>query len=108
MKTQNESGWAPLHEATVNGHLEVVQLLLHLGADIGIRTFEGDTPLHKAVRWGHAEVVRKLLVVGADKDAIDLVRTSEDISSFCTSLRSNQLPVRERCRIACRDVIYKR
>ena len=38
----------PLHSASENGHLPIVGLLLAKGADVNVRTENGDTPLHLA------------------------------------------------------------
>ena len=44
----------PLTMAAANGRTEVARLLLAKGADINVRTDEGDTPLHDAASRGHA------------------------------------------------------
>ena len=38
----------PLHSASEHGHLPIVGLLLAKGADVNVRTENGDTPLHLA------------------------------------------------------------
>lgn len=48
------SGATPLHLATQNDHLEVVRLLIQLGADMDRAGGEtGTTPLHAAAFKGH-------------------------------------------------------
>lgn len=39
------SGIRPLHEATENGYIEIVRLLLAYGADPLLATYSGHTPL---------------------------------------------------------------
>lgn len=51
------SGATPLHLATQNDHLEVVRLLIQLGADMDRAGGEtGTTPLHAAAFKGHLGV----------------------------------------------------
>uniref|UniRef100_A0A182Q708 Uncharacterized protein n=1 Tax=Anopheles farauti TaxID=69004 RepID=A0A182Q708_9DIPT len=62
-------GWLPLHEACINGHADVVTLLLDKGAhvnDKGGTKCEGITPLHDACRNGHLDVIEVLLQRGAN------------------------------------------
>ena len=66
MPTKTNTG---LVVAANQGHLEVVRILVDLGAnkDQG-RTDNGATPLFIAAQIGHLEVVRFLLESGANKD----------------------------------------
>ncbi|CUS23994.1 LAQU0S13e00914g1_1 [Lachancea quebecensis] len=65
---QDNAGNSPLHEAALNGHLNIVQLLLHNGADVNIQSHEPvkDTPLIDAAANGHLKVVKLLLKYNAD------------------------------------------
>ena len=60
-----------LHLASKNGHLCVVEFLLHNKADINAkgRELESGTPLHYASRNGHLRVVECLLNQKADINA---------------------------------------
>lgn len=73
-------GKAAMHEAAIEGHLDIVQLLIDLGADIDIKqTPRGDaakrkfhglrTPLHWAADRGHDDVARLLIDSKADINA---------------------------------------
>lgn len=43
------------------GHLEVVKLLLRLGAEVDAAREDGATPLFKATHKGHLEIVKELI-----------------------------------------------
>ena len=64
--SDDETGWAPLHEATALNHKNVVELLLERGSDPNRSTIKGWTPLHLASRRGEEEMVKLLLRKGAN------------------------------------------
>jgi ankyrin repeat protein len=64
-----DSGWAPMHEAAMHGHTEVITYLLEQNADVNVRSALGSTPLHWAARGGHADAARVLIDAGGDVDA---------------------------------------
>jgi uncharacterized protein len=59
-------GQTALMWAAAEGHADVVQMLVELGADVRLRLSSGFTPLLFAVREGRSGVVRVLLKAGAD------------------------------------------
>lgn len=65
---QDNAGNTALHEAALNGHLDIVKLLIENGADVNMQSFEmfKDTPLIDASANGHLDVVKYLLSHGAD------------------------------------------
>lgn len=60
-------GCTALHLAAINGHVNVVRLLLDRGAAINSQSSDHDTPISGAVRSGQAEVVQVLLDARADR-----------------------------------------
>lgn len=77
----NRAGWTPLHYAATGPNVEVVALLLGLGAEINARAPNGNTPLMMAVRYGDEENVKLLVKRGANKTLVnDLKQTAEDLA----------------------------
>ena len=67
----NSHGWTALMEASMNGHAEIVTILLEEGADVhdGVEELLGNiifVPLQLAIENGHAEIVRILIEHGAN------------------------------------------
>ena len=67
----NDRGSTALHFAAENGHIQIVELLLDLGADLEAIDVDGDTPLMCAAIGGHSEVFKMLLSRGADADILN-------------------------------------
>jgi hypothetical protein len=63
---RESDSWSPVHGAAFNNHAETVRILASYGADLNIKTCNGETPLHGACEYGYTEVVRVLLEAGAD------------------------------------------
>jgi ankyrin repeat protein len=60
-EAQNIYGNTPLHFASVEGHVAIVQALLRGGANILTANNQGKTPIHKAVSRGNSEASKYLL-----------------------------------------------
>ncbi|KAJ1483169.1 ankyrin repeat-containing domain protein, partial [Baffinella frigidus] len=72
----------PLFAAVWGNHLNVVLLLLQLGANIHATNNDGATPLHFAAFKGHTDLARLLLERGADLgDETITGMTPEDIAT---------------------------
>jgi len=72
--TLDHAGWSPLHEVSIAGRADLVELLLDAGANPCLHaTTENLTPLHDAVSNGHIEVIRLLVSRGADINAKNLL-----------------------------------
>lgn len=77
----NGNKWTPLHKAALDGHEEIVELLIKKGANVNITNPVNETPLHDAAKEGHKKIVELLLNAGADKSLINKDNnTSADLS----------------------------
>lgn len=70
-KEYNDSGFFPLHRASMYGDLALVQRLVALGAKLDAQTEQKRTPLHYACLEGHSEIVQYLKDQGADIEKQD-------------------------------------
>ena len=68
---KDRSGSAAVYLAAANGHTEVLQLLLHSGADPDAGSKSGLTTVHQAARMGHAKALQLLLQSGANPHTAD-------------------------------------
>ena len=66
----------PLYWASLNGHLDVVKLLVSAGALVNLPNCTMATPLHAAATNGHLRVVEYLLHKGADINTSDIYNSS--------------------------------
>ena len=64
-------GGTPLHDAALNGHKEIAELLIAEGAEVNAKGKPGRTPLHWAAYNNHKEPVILLIGKGADVNAIE-------------------------------------
>ncbi|CAO3636165.1 unnamed protein product [Cunninghamella blakesleeana] len=65
MNCTDYDGRVPLHVASREGHIEVVEFLLKHGASLHVRDKSGHTPLYEALSKKRSEVVRMLRCAGA-------------------------------------------
>ena len=65
LSIRDEDEYTPLHRASYNGHTDVVEYLLHSGADVEARTIDGWQPIHCACRWNKVQTAALLLQNGA-------------------------------------------
>ena len=70
----DQRGFTPLHEASGEGHVSVVFLLLAMGAYLKARSREGWTALMSACYNGHKDVVKVLIAAGLDINLFNKVR----------------------------------
>ena len=68
-ETQDDTQRTGLHNAALNGNIQIVAILLKAGARVDPRDTVGNTPLVYAADRDHADVAKLLLDVGAQVDA---------------------------------------
>jgi ankyrin repeat protein len=71
LSIKNANGDTALIEASRNGHLEVVRILLRAEAEVDEVNPRGQTALLVAAAGGHARIVELLLAAGADRGIAD-------------------------------------
>nr|XP_014099700.2 ankyrin repeat and SAM domain-containing protein 1A isoform X4 [Bactrocera oleae] len=62
INSQDVNGYTPLHHACLNGHGNIVRLLLMHSAAPDMPDIRGSTPLYLAAWAGHDEIVKQLLL----------------------------------------------
>ena len=82
----NKPGWTPLHYASTNGHLPVINLLLDEHAYIDAASPNGTTPLMMAAHYGTPAAVKLLLTAGADP----LLKNVQGLTALDFSVRGNR------------------
>ncbi|KAG0033372.1 hypothetical protein BGZ81_008582 [Podila clonocystis] len=60
----NNKGWSPLTTAARFGAAGMVEILLHLGADLNHKDDDGSTALHHAAAYGHLQTIALLIEKG--------------------------------------------
>lgn len=83
----NKPGWAPLHYAATNGHLEAMNLLLEENAYIDAASPNGTTPLMMAAHYGTESAVKLLLEAGADP----LLKNTQGLSALDFANRGSRI-----------------
>lgn len=71
MNQGDDHGFSPLHWASKEGHLKIVELLIQRGARINATNRGDDIPLHLASAHGHRDVVHLLLRNRADVNFVN-------------------------------------
>ena len=90
-KDAKHNNWTPLHYASENGHLEIVQFLLSNGAEVDAVDSDNVTPLLHAASRGHVpvDVVEALLDRGANINH----QNNDKITPLHYAALGNLLPV---------------
>ena len=82
----DNAGNTPLQIASLEGHADVVRVLLNARCDVYCKNSDNDTPLIDAVENGHLDVVKLLLHAGSDprqtnatgEEPLDLLKPEND------------------------------
>ena len=67
MSAQEPNGWTALMFAAMHGNTEIAKMLIDAGADVNIKTKDGETPLQRAEKIDKAGL-------GKTKDVIKLLK----------------------------------
>ncbi|XP_050458784.1 ankyrin repeat and death domain-containing protein 1A-like isoform X2 [Cataglyphis hispanica] len=67
----DKKGQTPMHYACAEEHLEAVEALIGLGANVDAQDNDGNTPLHVATRTRHTGIAQLLLKAGANTELTD-------------------------------------
>ncbi|XP_058789490.1 ankyrin repeat and SAM domain-containing protein 1A-like [Phymastichus coffea] len=82
---QDSSGYSALHHAALNGHKEVVKLLLQHEASTNIVDAKGSSPLHLAAWSGNSEIVRLILSQGPSVPNVNLTTKDNETALHCAA-----------------------
>ena len=91
---RRDHGTTPLHWASSEDYVDIVEALLAHGADPNAAASDGCTPLHYAAREDAAGAVAALLRGGADADAVNAGgrRAEEESTTTRTAGRARISP----------------
>ncbi|XP_014481383.1 PREDICTED: ankyrin repeat and SAM domain-containing protein 1A-like isoform X2 [Dinoponera quadriceps] len=82
---QDASGYSALHHAALNGHRDVVRLLLQYEASTNVVDAKGSSPLHLAAWAGDAEIVRLILSQGPSVPKVNLATKDNETALHCAA-----------------------
>ncbi|MDT4897300.1 MAG: hypothetical protein QOH25_2377 [Acidobacteriota bacterium] len=71
LDASNDTGWTALMIATIEGHVDVVRVLLEYGAEVSAENNRGWTALRFAVSMDETEILYMLLAAGAEANIAD-------------------------------------
>lgn len=97
-------GDTALHEASKNGHIKIINLLIDHGANINARDNAGYTPLHSAIYGDEYEAAAKLINLGADIDIGD----KANLTPLITTCAQFKMMYDGRHKLEAYDVEYNR
>uniref|UniRef100_A0A0A9XHU4 Ankyrin repeat and sterile alpha motif domain-containing protein 1B n=1 Tax=Lygus hesperus TaxID=30085 RepID=A0A0A9XHU4_LYGHE len=82
---QDTSGYSALHHAALNGHQEIVELLLTHEASPNIVDDKGCSPLHLAAWTGNVNIVKLLLDHGPSVPNVNLMNKDKETALHCSA-----------------------
>ena len=90
VNTKIEDSSTPLHLAAIQGHKEIVELLIPKGADVNAKDKIGGTSLHLAAHSGQKEIVELLIANGVNINAKIEAGKWKDHTSLSIAILNNQ------------------
>lgn len=103
-QTIKTNGLTPLHQACLDGYLEIALLLLKKGADIDKKNNQGLTPFHLACQNGHYEIVSALL---KHNEEIIYQENDDGLAAIHLASEKGQLKVVRVLLAQDKDIIYQ-
>ena len=85
---KDRTGKLGVHFAVMNGHFQLVRLLLEKGVDVNSADSSDNTLLHYAVAYGQSSVAELLMAAGAERSVLSMWRLSP---LFIAMLKSHLL-----------------
>ncbi|XP_011299821.1 ankyrin repeat and SAM domain-containing protein 1A isoform X3 [Fopius arisanus] len=82
---QDASGYSALHHAALNGHKDVVKILLQYEASTNVVDAKGSSPLHLAAWAGDADIVRLILSQGPSVPNVNLATKDNETALHCAA-----------------------
>lgn len=68
----NSDGWTPMHVASNEGHVELIDIFAEFGGNLDCRSKNLRTPLHVACIRGNFNIIKALLMKEVDINAQDI------------------------------------
>ncbi|WPH04590.1 glycerophosphodiester phosphodiesterase gde1 [Acrodontium crateriforme] len=87
---ENTYGWTPLFTACVDGHLNIVELLITKGAEISAKDWSGWTPQEHASLRGHLDIARRLAQLTPPPSLRSSPEISAQVASNAASLEDRR------------------
>ncbi|ERE91984.1 ankyrin repeat and SAM domain-containing protein 1A isoform 2 [Cricetulus griseus] len=81
----DSSGYTPLHHAALNGHRDVVEVLLRNDALTNVADSKGCYPLHLAAWKGDAQIVRLLIHQGPSHTRVNEQNNDNETALHCAA-----------------------
>ncbi|GAB6021253.1 hypothetical protein CHUAL_003868 [Chamberlinius hualienensis] len=86
---QDTSGYTPLHHAALNGHKDIVTLLLNNDASPNVTDHKGSSPIHLGAWTGNTEIVKLLLIHSNVPPNVNLTNGDGDTPLHCAAQYGN-------------------
>ncbi|XP_055385492.1 ankyrin repeat and sterile alpha motif domain-containing protein 1B-like isoform X2 [Condylostylus longicornis] len=85
VNVQDSNGYSALHHAALNGHIDIVKLLLAHDASANLPDSRGSSPLHLAGWAGHQEIVKIFLTHPYNPANVNLQTIEKETPLHCAA-----------------------